>query len=299
MTLLGDKLAEKLAEKKANDINNFMWKGPKVNGIQEELRLVDASYDQLRQFYNHCQEMLYNKDGKNPGRITLINIVSEQIQKCRAELLIRWLRSEKSYSATSCLEDIKTLINNNKEELTQETIKVCPISKIMNGLPIEFERIPISMVMDACLDSLGIINTSHLTINFIIKLGLCFTQQEMQKDLYKKDPETGKTVNRLALVSQELGLDPSIMLRINYNTGLTFNEFKSIYNWKINKYSNDKYIKDKYSNLTSDLLRLLSNKILYRFINQCELQAKQWQDKIEEINKVADSKGWDVTRSGD
>lgn len=299
MTLLGDKLAEKLAEKKANDINNFMWKGPKVNGIQEELRLVDASYDQLRQFYNHCQEMLYNKDGKNPGRITLINIVSEQIQKCRAELLIRWLRSEKSYSATSCLEDIKTLINNNKEELTQETIKVCPISKIMNGLPIEFERIPISMVMDACLDSLGIINTSHLTINFIIKLGLCFTQQEMQKDLYKKDPETGKTVNRLALVSQELGLDPSIMLRINYNTGLTFNEFKSIYNWKINKYSNDKYIKDKYSNLTSDLLRLLSNKILYRFINQCELQAKQWQDKVEEINKVADSKGWDVTRSGD
>ena len=299
MTLLGDKLAEKLAEKKANDINNFMWKGPKVNGIQEELRLVDASYDQLRQFYNHCQEMLYNKDGKNPGRITLINIVSEQIQKCRAELLIRWLRSEKSYSATSCLEDIKTLINNNKEELTQETIKVCPISKIMNGLPIEFERIPISMVMDACLDSLGIINTSHLTINFILKLGLCFTQQEMQKDLYKKDPETGKTVNRLALVSQELGLDPSIMLRINYNTGLTFNEFKSIYNWKINKYSNDKYIKDKYSNLTSDLLRLLSNKILYRFINQCELQAKQWQDKVEEINKVADSKGWDVTRSGD
>lgn len=298
MTLLGDKLAEEL-EKKANDINNYVWKGPKVNGIQEEIKLVNASYEQLQKFYNHCLEMLYNKDGKNPGRKTLINIVSEQIQKCRAELLLRWLRSEKLYSANNCLEDIRTIINNNKEELTQETIKTYPIGNIMNGLPIEFERVPISSVMDACLDSLGIINTNHLTINFIVKLGLCFTQQEMQKDLYVKDPETGKAVNRLVVVSKELNLDPSILLRINYNTGLTFNEFKTIYNWKVNKHSNDRYTKDKYSNLTTDLLKLLSNKILYRFQDQCEAQAKQWEDKINEILKVADSKGWDITRKVD
>lgn len=290
MTVLGDKLAEKLAEK-ANDINSYVWKGPKVNGVQEEIRLVDADFNQLQRFYNHCMEMLYNKDSKYPGRVTLLDIVQDQIQRCRAELLVRWLRSEKQYTATNCLEDLKTIISNNKEELTQEVIKTYPISGIMNGLPIEFERIPISLVMDACLDSLGIFDNSHLTLNFIVKMGLWFTPQEMQKPvseggLYKKDPETGKAVNRLEMVVKELRLNPSISLRIDENTGLSYAQFRSMCKLK----------RDKYANLTSDQLKLLSNKVLYRFQNQCEMQAKQWEDKITEIKKVADSKGWDVTR---
>ena len=292
MTVLGDKLAEKLAEK-ANDINNFVWKGPKVNGVQEEIRLVDADFYQLQKFYNHCNEMLYNKDSKYPGRVVLKDIVQDQIQRCRAELLIRWLRSEKQYTTTNCLEDLRAIISNNKEELTQEVIKTYAIGNIMNGLPIEFERVPISLVMDACLDSLGVLDNSHLTLNFIVKMGLWFTPQEMQKPvaeggLYKKDPETGKAVNRLEVVTKELRLNPSISLRID-NTGLSYAEFRSMCRLK----------RDKYANLTSDQLRLLSNKVLYRFQHQCEMQAKQWQDKIAEILKVAESKGWDVTRNID
>lgn len=292
MTVLGDKLAEKLAEK-ANDINNFVWKGPKVNGVQEEIRLVDADFYQLQKFYNHCNEMLYNKDSKYPGRVVLKDIVQDQIQRCRAELLIRWLRSEKQYTTTNCLEDLRAIISNNKEELTQEVIKTYAIGNIMNGLPIEFERVPISLVMDACLDSLGVLDNSHLTLNFIVKMGLWFTPQEMQKPvadggLYKKDPETGKAVNRLEVVTKELRLNPSISLRID-NTGLSYAEFRSMCRLK----------RDKYANLTSDQLRLLSNKVLYRFQDQCEMQAKQWQDKIAEILKVAESKGWDVTRNID
>lgn len=285
MTVLGDKLAEKLAEK-ANDINSYVWKGPKINGYQEEVKLIDASFEQLQKFYKHCNEMLYNTDSKYPGRKTLLNIVDDQIKRCRAELLVRWLRSEKQYTTTNCLEDLRAIINNNKEILTQEVIKTHPIKDIMNGLPIEFERVPVGLVMDACLDSLGVFNNSHLTLNFIVKMGLWFTQQEMQKDLYCKDPETGKTMNRLEVVSKELRLNPSIVLRID-NTGLSFSEFKSMYKLK----------KDKYTNLTSDQLRLLSNKILYRFQDQCEAQAKQWEDKIKEILKVAEAKGWDVTRN--
>jgi hypothetical protein len=292
MTVLGDKLAEKLAEK-ANDINNFVWKGPKVNGVQEEIRLVDADFYQLQKFYNHCNEMLYNKDSKYPGRVVLKDIVQDQIQRCRAELLIRWLRSEKQYTTTNCSEDLRAIISNNKEELTQEVIKTYAIGNIMNGLPIEFERVPISLVMDACLDSLGVLDNSHLTLNFIVKMGLWFTPQEMQKPvaeggLYKKDPETGKAVNRLEVVTKELRLNPSISLRID-NTGLSYAEFRSMCRLK----------RDKYANLTSDQLRLLSNKVLYRFQDQCEMQAKQWQDKIAEILKVPESKGWDVTRNID
>lgn len=292
MTVLGDELAKKLAEK-ANDINNYVWKGPKVNGVQEEIKLIDADFYQLQKFYNHCNEMLYNKDSKYPGRVTLLSIVQDQILRCRAELLIRWLRSERQYTTTNCLEDLRVIISNNKETLTQESIKTCPIGDIMNGLPIEFERVPISLVMDACLDSLGVLDNSHLTLNFIVKMGLWFTPQEMQKPvadggLYKKDPETGKAVNRLEVVTKELRLNPSISLRID-NTGLSYAEFRSMCRLK----------RDKYANLTSDQLRLLSTKVLYRFQDQCEMQAKQWQDKIEEILKVAESKGWDVTRNID
>lgn len=130
------------------------------------------------------------------------------------------------------------------------------------------------------------LDNSHLTLNFIVKMGLWFTQQEMQKDLYRKDPETGKTMNRLEVVRNELKLNPSIMLKI-CDTGLNYAEFRSMCRLK----------RDKYTNLTSEQLRLLSNKVLYRFQNQCEAQAKQWKDKIDEINKVAELKGWDVTRN--
>lgn len=287
MTVLGDKLREALNDK-ANDVNSYVWKGPKVNGVQEEIKLVDADYDQLKRFYNHCEQMLYNSDTKNPGRLTLLDIVSDQIQRCRAELLIRWLRAEKQYTNTRCLEDLRITIKNNKEILTNETIKVYPIGNILNGIPVEFREVPVSLVMDACLDSLGLFGNSHLTLNFIVKMGLWFTQQEMQKDLYRKDPVTGKAVNRLLVVSKELRLNPSISLKI-CDTGLSYAEFRSMCRLK----------RDKYANLTSDQLRLLSSKVLYRFQNQCESQAKQWKDKMEEIKKVAELKGWDITRNID
>ena len=69
MTVLGDKLQAALSEK-TNDINSYVWKGPKVHGEQQEIRLVDATYDELRKWYNHCQQMLYNDDTKNPGRVS-------------------------------------------------------------------------------------------------------------------------------------------------------------------------------------------------------------------------------------
>lgn len=284
MTAFGDKLMEALSDKE-NDINGYIWKGPKVNGTQEEIRLIDADFDKLKKFYNHCEQMLNNSDSKNPGRITLLSIVSDQIQRCRAELLIRWLRAEKQYTNTRCLEALRNIIKNNKDVLTSETIKEYPIGEIFNGIPVEYREVPVSLVMDACLDVLGLFDSSHLTLNFIVKMGLWFTPQEMQKDLYRKDPETGKAMNRLKVVSEELHLNPSIILRI-CDTGLSYSEFKSMCRLR----------RDKYSNLTSDQLKLLSNKVLYRFQNQCESQAKQWQDKMEEIKKVAELKGWDVTR---
>lgn len=63
MTVLGDKLQAAMS-KKASDITTYVWKGPKVNGEQQEILMIDASFDQLKQWYRHCQQMLYNEDSK-------------------------------------------------------------------------------------------------------------------------------------------------------------------------------------------------------------------------------------------
>ena len=284
MTVLGDKLQEALDVKK-EDINSYVWKGPRVNGVQEEFKLIDADYDTLKKWYNRCITMLNNTDVHTPGRLVLVNIIDDQIARCRAELLMRWLRKEKQYTNIKCLQDLRQIIANNKEVLTPETIKTYPICEVMSGLPIEFQTVSVGNVLDACMDLLGVFDCSHVTRNFIVKMGLWFTPQELQNELCQRDPNTGKPRNRLEVVREILKVDPAIRLRIS-ETGLTFNEFKAIFNIQ----------KDKYSSYSSEQLNVLANKILYRLQNQCEEQAKQWQDKANEIAKVANIKGWDVTR---
>lgn len=284
MTVLGDKLQEALDIKK-EDVNSYVWKGPRVNGVQEEFKLIDADYDTLKKWYNRCITMLNNNDVHTPGRLVLVNIIDDQIARCRAELLMRWLRKEKQYTNIKCLQDLRQIIANNKEVLTPETIKTYPICEVMSGLPIEFQTVSVGNVLDACMDLLGVFDCSHVTRNFIVKMGLWFTPQELQNELCQRDPNTGKPRNRLEVVREILKVDPAIRLRIS-ETGLTFNEFKAIFNIQ----------KDKYSSYSSEQLNVLANKILYRLQNQCEEQAKQWQDKANEIAKVANIKGWDVTR---
>lgn len=284
MTVLGDKLQEALDVKK-EDVNSYVWKGPRVNGVQEEFKLIDADYDILKKWYNRCITMLNNTDVHTPGRLVLVNIIDDQIARCRAELLMRWLRKEKQYTNIKCLQDLRQIIANNKEVLTPETIKTYPICEVMSGLPIEFQTVSVGNVLDACMDLLGVFDCSHVTRNFIVKMGLWFTPQELQNELCQRDPNTGKPRNRLEVVREILKVDPAIRLRIS-ETGLTFNEFKAIFNIQ----------KDKYSSYSSEQLNVLANKILYRLQNQCEEQAKQWQDKANEIAKVANIKGWDVTR---
>lgn len=284
MTVLGDKLQEALDIKK-EDVNSYVWKGPRVNGVQEEFKLIDADYDTLKKWYNRCITMLNNTDVHTPGRLVLVNIIDDQIARCRAELLMRWLRKEKQYTNIKCLQDLRQIIANNKDVLTPETIKTYPICEVMSGLPIEFQTVSVGNVLDACMDLLGVFDCSHVTRNFIVKMGLWFTPQELQNELCQRDPNTGKPRNRLEVVREILKVDPAIRLRIS-ETGLTFNEFKAIFNIQ----------KDKYSSYSSEQLNVLANKILYRLQNQCEEQAKQWQDKANEIAKAANIKGWDVTR---
>ena len=282
MTIIRERLEEAMASKKI-DVKNFIWKGEKkeINGVmtQEEIRLIDADEKQLNKFYNHCMSMLYNQDKQNPGRYLLLDIIKDQIARCNCELFLRWLEQEKGKPRFTFLSDIRTILDNNKENIPDTTN--IPISTIVGGCPDEFKEIPISLIIDGCIDRLGYFNKQHITLSFILKQGLWFTQQEL-KDLTEKN-EDGTTRDRVEVVKERLGLTkPGINLYITPK-GLNFAQLKAMISLR----------SKKYSELTTDQLKTLRNIILFALSDEVRFHINQWEARISQLQEVAKLK--DIT----
>lgn len=149
-------------EAKNNDTKSFVWKfARKSDGSQEEIKLVDATPEQLNDFYKHCKSMLYSEDKVNPGRYVLLKIINEQRKKCNIELFLRKLESgalsadSKPYPRYLYIQDIRSYMDANKEQFPVSERKNIPISAISGNLPREFGRISIDDVTNGCLDRLG------------------------------------------------------------------------------------------------------------------------------------------------
>ena len=282
MTIIRERLEEAMASKKI-DVKNFIWKGEKkeINGVmtQEEIRLIDADEKQLNKFYNHCMSMLYNQDKQNPGRYLLLDIIKDQIARCNCELFLRWLEQEKGKPRFTFLSDVRTILDNNKENIPDTTN--IPISTIVGGCPDEFKEIPISLIIDGCIDRLGYFNKQHITLSFILKQGLWFTQQEL-KDLTEKN-EDGTTKDRVEVVKEKLGLTkPGINLYITPK-GLNFAQLKAMISLR----------SKKYSELTTDQLKTLRNIILFALSDEVRFHINQWETRISQLQEVAKLK--DIT----
>ena len=281
MTIIRERLEEAIASKKA-DIKSFVWKGEKkeVNGVltQEEIRLIDADENQLKKFYNHCMSMLYNEDKQNPGRYLLLNIIKDQIERCNCELFLRWLEQEKGKPRFTFLSDIRTILDNNKDSIPDT--KSVPISAIVGGCPDEFKDIPISLVIEDCIDRLGYFNKQHITLSFIVKQGLWFTQQEL-KDLTERN-EDGTIKDRIEVVKERLGLKlkPNVNIYITPK-GLTFGQLKAMLLLR----------SKKYSELTTDQLKTLRNVILFALSDEVRFHINQWESRITQLKEVAEFKG--------
>lgn len=279
---MGSKLAEAI-EKKKTDINSFIWKGRKVevNGqfVQEEVRLVDASERQLNDFFNHCQSMLTNKSEKDPGRYPLLNIIKDQRMRCNAELFLRWLEDPEGvgYPRFKFLEALRGFLDTNKGIVDPDTF---PIYKVLNSdqCPTEFADIPCSVILEGCLDRLGRFDKKHLTLSFILKQGLWFTPQE-SKDLTIKD-DNGNVRDRIEVVRENLKLPSAIKIHVNPR-GLSYAQLRSMINLK----------SKKYSDLTSDQLRLLRDRILFSLEDDVRMHAEQWEMRKQQIIQVMQSKG--------
>ena len=120
MNVMRDKMLEAI-DAKNNDIKSFIWKlaKNKSTGVQEEIRLIDATEEQLNSFYKHCMSMLYSKDKINPGRYTLLDIIKDQREKCNVELYLRKLKEGaftrgESYPRHLYCQDVLNCIKMNK-----------------------------------------------------------------------------------------------------------------------------------------------------------------------------------------
>lgn len=283
-TVIGEKL-KKALEDKSTDVNSFVWKGTKKldeNGKykQSEKKLIDMTVQELNACYDHCKTMLFNKDVKNPGRYLVLEIIAEQKDRCGAELFLRYVEQEKDISRFTLMNMLNSFLSNNKENL--KGIKPI-ISHMFSGIPDEFDQIPLSLLMDGCLDRLGAFNKKHVTRTFILKQGIWLTPAE-SKDLIEHDAD-GRPVDRLTIIKDRLNIKDIETLYIN-SKGLNFTQMRGMLNLKPNK---------KYMDLTTVQLETLRYRILFSLEETVKKHIADWEHRMEEIERVAEFKGFKLS----
>ena len=296
MGVLGEKLTQAINEHE-NNVENFIWKGPKkeVNGVrvQEEVRLMDATPEQLNKFYAHCMSMLYSNDKKNPGRTILLDMIKRQRQKCNAELYLRWLENKyqtnipdvrKPYPRFLYNSDIREALEANNDSIPDEEYANTPITVLTDGVPMEFRDVTIQDVLLGAVGVLGLFDRSHISLSFITKMGVWLTDKEMN-ELLERDKD-GKARNRIDVIKERFNLRKDIKLYPNEN-GLSYTELRAMLNLKTKKYSD----------LTTDQLLVLRDKVLFRFEDEVRFHISQWEDIINKIERVAEIKGITLERN--
>lgn len=283
MTTLKEKLTEAINAKN-NDVKSFVWKlARRADGTQEEVRLMDATPEQLNQFYSHCHSMLYSTDKLNPGRYVLLDIIREQREKCNVELYLRKLKegaftNGESYPRHLYCQDVLNCIRMNKEHFPQNELKNISITAITGGVPKEFSRLSIDSVVSGCLDTLGNFDNKHITFSFILNLGVYLTPDEM-KEFNEKDKD-GNTRSKLEVIKERLNIKPSVRLIVK-PTGLNYSELRAMLNLR----------PKKYSDLTTDQLVTLRNKVLFRLEQEVNFHIDSWEERIRQIELVAQTRG--------
>jgi hypothetical protein len=266
----------------SQDINSFIWKGNKVldyedKYTQTEKKLVLMSEYEIFECYEHCKTMLFNKDSQNPGRYAVLEIIAKQRDKCGAELFLRYVDQNNQLSRFNVVGMINEFLEKNKEALKDYK----PLIKDMfSGIPNEFSKVPLSVIIDACIDRLGTFNKKHITRTFILKQGIWLTSAE-SKELIE-DNVDGSPKDRLEVIRERLNIKDVEKLYIN-SKGLNFTQMRAMMNIHPNK---------KYIDLTTMQLETLRNRILFSLEETVKRHILAWQTRMEQIETVVSFKGF-------
>ena len=106
-------------------------------------------------------------------------------------------------------------------------------------------------------------------------MGVYLTPEEMQ-EFNEKDKE-GNTRSKLEVIKEKLNIKNTVKLTVKPN-GLNFKELRAMVNLK----------PKKYSELTTDQLTVLRNKVLFKLENEVNFHIEQWEERVRQIKKVAE-----------
>ncbi len=281
-----------------NDINSYVWRDKRLTNNKEErqveIKMVDMDQDQLQTIYNHCKEMLYNTDQKNPGRMIVLDQIAKQLDCCRAELALRWFQTLKDnngnylYTSDSLMVELRNWVNNcNVDEQ-------CYLKEFLQ-VPSEYNYVKVKDLEDACRDSLGSFDHSKISFSFIYNLGIYLTQEEL-RSIDNDLKEHGLNPDSYTLQTK---INNHIQVPLNiFNAtiainpkGLTMSEFRDMITMKHYK----GYKMCKYSALTTNQLSTLCNKVLYALEDKIKWQAGKWKIIMAQIEEVAQFKHYKLS----
>lgn len=109
-------------------------------------------------------------------------------------------------------------------------------------------------------------------------MGVYLTPAEM-KEFDEKDKD-GNTRSKLEVIKERLNIKNTVRLTVK-PAGLSFNELRAMVNLK----------PKKYSELTTDQLTVLRNKVLFKLENEVMFHIEQWEERMRQLKLVAESKG--------
>lgn len=282
-TTLGDALQKAIKDKKPDYFSNFIWKGEKRKEkdkyVQDVEKIEDMSPERLKECWDHCEKMLKSEDPAHLGRYNVLEEVNSQITNCNTELLLRYM--ENSYQRDenrgaikrfSLMLSLRKLIANNPEI---SDWNIVPITQISDDLPVEFHSISISNVLDGCIDQLGSFNKQHLTMTFITKMGIWFTKAEENE--LKDYPSSAE---KLKVIKEKLHLPTKLVLKFS-DKGLSYHEMRAMLTLPK---------KQKYSDMTTEQLITLRNKVLLRLSREIDSHIINWKKLKKQIELVASYK---------
>ena len=275
MSDLADKLAQEI-KNRDNNINNWIW----INKRGESIRLLDMPADELQKAYDHTIDMLYRKTNYKFGKLEVRKNIEKIYRSCNSELLRRYLLHDLEIQLFKTNKDILDFINNFKEVngITNDS----SITEMFSNLPKEFETLTIDDLLCACLDMCEPINRKLLSDEFIMSLGIWLTEDE-KKDLTEFTSD-GKLRPWIQVMKERLFIDGGYFKVIP--TGLNYSELKALLNLSQ---------RTKVSNVASNTLLLLRDKILLLLDNDLEYHIRKWTNLKSQIENVAIYKGWELT----
>lgn len=284
-----------------NDVlERYVWRKDRND---KGKRLVDCNREELEKFAKICKDMLANKDTDNPGRMVLLDNIAKYRKNCNTELFIRFMSKKYAASRYNLYETFSAFVRNNQKN--HADILGWPIRKVMDNIPADFRDITIREAMLACMDLLGTFSTQGLTKTFLCSIGISLSVEEwhgitptfpevnaimsMEVPAFDKIRDaSGKiTLNKSAVIKYRNGIPMSYIIPVSKGgTGFSTQELSELMRLPG---------KCKYSEMSSTQLSALRDKALPRLELKIDRQIAQWKERLEQINRVARSKGYLTT----